>query len=187
MKCYSCNRTINRPPSQLRNDKNFCNHECYSKFKSDKWSKKKNPRWSGGEEKFKCLVCDKSCVRKKYGRKQNKYCSITCSAKDRGTYQRGQDHPMWKGIDGKTAKPLRNLKRYKDWMDRVLKRDKLCQNCGSNKDLHVHHIYPLAKMVKEYINKHGSLNVDDPHFYKTKNGQVLCRACHRKTFNENPL
>ena len=95
MRCYTCNQIIHRPPSQLTGEKNFCNHECYSKFKARKWSKQNNPRWRGGDDKFKCKICFKPCERKKYGKKQNKYCSIKCAAKDRDI--KGEKHWNWKG------------------------------------------------------------------------------------------
>lgn len=187
MKCYTCNQTIHRPPSQLVAEKNFCNQKCYSKFKTT-LTGVKSRRWNGGNIKFKCFICDKECERKRHGKydpNKYKYCSIKCSAGHRGTYQRGKNHPMWLGLcGGRTGKPIRQMAKYKRWRLEILERDKVCQHCGSDKELEVNHKYPLAKMVNEYKKKFIKLNVDDDCFYDIENGEVLCLSCHRKTFNE---
>lgn len=185
VQCKTCRKKLSRPPSWIK-ETNFCNQKCYSKQKRENWNKNNNPRWRGGNDKFNCIICGKSCERKKYGKKttKNKYCSIRCSAKHRGTYQRGKNHPMWLGLGGeRSTSPIRRMAKYKQWMIKILKRDKICQNCGNKNQLEVHHKYPLAKMVNEYKQKNGKLNVDDNYFYKINNGQILCLVCHRKTFN----
>jgi hypothetical protein len=62
-----------------------------------KWRNENNPRYNGGNDKLNCVVCGKPYERKKYGKKKNKYCSIECSAKDRGILQRADNHWNWKG------------------------------------------------------------------------------------------
>jgi len=184
--CKTCNKKLSRPPSLIL-DNVFCSQKCYSQQKRENWSKKNNPRWRGGNDKFNCIICGKFCERKKYGKKahKNKYCSIKCSAEHRGTYQRGKNHPMWLGLGGRrTATPIRRMAKYEIWRLKILERDKICQRCGSDKELEVNHKYPLAKMVNEYKKKFGKLNVDDDYFYDIENGEVLCLSCHRKTFNE---
>jgi len=75
----------------------FCNHKCYSIQKTKNWRKENNPRWTGGAQEFECEVCKKVCVRQKHGELLNKYCSVECASKDRGLYQRGENHWNWKG------------------------------------------------------------------------------------------
>ena len=58
----------------------------------------------------------------------------------------------------------RDSKEYNRFRESVLKRDKVCQCCGSNEDLEVHHLFPF----KSY----NSLGAD------TKNGVALCKECH---------
>ena len=105
MNCYTCNQSIKRPQSQLKSDKNFCNHECYAKYKSTNWKNESNPRWNNGTAKFFCKTCFKPCERKKNGKIINKYCSITCAAKDRDV--KGEKHHNWKG--GTSTRYLRKI------------------------------------------------------------------------------
>lgn len=63
---------------------------------------------------------------------------------------------------------IRNTKEYKEFRKKVLERDKnTCQNCGSKKQLEVHHI----KSVSEY----PELALD------IKNAITYCKNCHSKT------
>ena len=55
---------------------------------------------------------------------------------------------------------------YLSWRTSVLKRDKICQCCGSSHDLEVHHIFAY----KTYPH----LRID------VSNGIVLCKDCHNK-------
>ena len=50
------------------------------------------------------------------------------------------------------------------WRNKVIERDKCCQECGNTYDLHAHHIVNWAD---DPINR---INVD--------NGITLCRKCH---------
>lgn len=65
---------------------------------------------------------------------------------------------------GETAKK-RNNYTYRQWRKRILERDKVCQICGSDKNLEVHHIKPFAEYTE--------LRTED------RNGVVLCKKCHR--------
>jgi hypothetical protein len=186
IKCFSCGASLKKSPSHIR-EKNFCNHTCYSVYKAEKWKSDNNPRWSGGNIEVKCIVCGKKRLEKRHGNKKDfgKYCSIKCSAKDRGSYQRGNKHPMWKGgRDIRTATPIRRTAKYKEWVNKVFERDcHTCQNCFTRGGtLHAHHINRIADLVEDYIEKNKTLNVDDDVFYDINNGQTLCKKCHRKTF-----
>ena len=63
-------------------------------------------------------------------------------------------------------KITRHSKEYFKFKNSVLKRDKICQCCGTNENLEVHH----ALAFKTY----NPLGAD------TKNGIVLCYDCHKK-------
>ena len=58
----------------------------------------------------------------------------------------------------------RNSNEYNQFRNFVLKRDKVCQSCGSSVDMEVHHLLPF----KQY----NHLGAD------TNNGIVLCKDCH---------
>jgi len=62
---------------------------------------------------------------------------------------------------------LRRSREYRIWHETVLSRDKVCVLCGSDKNLEVDHIKPLA------LFPNLALIVE--------NGRVLCEACHKKT------
>jgi len=56
-----------------------------------------------------------------------------------------------------------------DFRSRVLKRDgHSCRNCGSNEDLHVHHIVPISN---------GGNDIES-------NCVVLCSSCHGRTHDK---
>lgn len=69
-----------------------------------------------------------------------------------------------KFIDNTHKTIKRESKEYNRFRESVLKRDKVCQCCGSNEDLEVHHLFSF----KNY----NSLGAD------TKNGITLCKECH---------
>lgn len=66
---------------------------------------------------------------------------------------------------GETAKK-RNNYRYRQWRQKILDRDKVCQECGSESNLEVHHIKHFAE--------HPELRQND------NNAIVLCRKCHKE-------
>ena len=58
----------------------------------------------------------------------------------------------------------RNSSRYTKYHEKVLKRDNVCQCCGTSHDLEVHHPLPF--------NSYNTLGADP------NNGIVLCKDCH---------
>lgn len=67
-------------------------------------------------------------------------------------------------IDHSEKEITRNSPEYREFHNKVLKRDGVCQCCGSSEDLEVHHCLPF--------NEYNSLGADP------KNGIVLCKSCH---------
>lgn len=180
--CNTCGTVKKVYPSTVK-EFNFCNHKCYAKFKSQKWKAELNPNWVGGDITFTC-ECGVICTRKRYGTDRDskqKFCSNKCSQKHFGLNHRGKNHPMWKGVNGKTGTPIRRMARYKDWVKSIFERDNFtCQTCfKKGGDLHAHHKVKLADMINSYVKLHGSLNVDDDIFYDIENGITLCKPCHR--------
>lgn len=70
----------------------------------------------------------------------------------------------------KNTQKIRNTPGVNSWKHKVKERDKVCQCCGSNGQLEVHHVMPLA----EY-----PMLASDIH-----NGIVLCQECHRDYHKE---
>lgn len=66
---------------------------------------------------------------------------------------------------GETAKKRNNYK-YRKWREKIIKRDNVCQHCGSIEKLEVHHIKHFAE--------YPELRMCDD------NAIVLCERCHKK-------
>lgn len=135
----------------------------------------------------KCLVCNKEFYVSKGLKDKRKYCSVGCSSKDKRIIKpfseehkqkisknhhnvSGSNNPNWKGGISleKTKHRNKTWKLYKIWRDSVLERDNYkCKNCGSDKDLHAHHI--IARKT-----------LPDAEFIRA-NGVTLCAKCHRET------
>lgn len=180
--CSTCGNIKKVYPSTLK-EFNFCNHACYAVFKSKKWSRESNPGWQGGNRTLTC-ICGKTFSRKRCGPERDakqSFCSRKCSQGYFGLNHRGDKHPMWKGVNGKTGTPIRRMARYKDWVKSVFQRDDFtCQVCfKKGGDLHAHHKTRLADMINSYVKLNGWLNVDDDIFYELDNGITLCKPCHR--------
>lgn len=59
----------------------------------------------------------------------------------------------------------RNDREVADWRQRVLKRDKVCQRCGTSKKLEAHHIVQWALSPELRL--------------AVSNGEALCESCHK--------
>lgn len=70
-----------------------------------------------------------------------------------------------KGQTKKDTQKIRNTPGMSSWKNKVKQRDKVCQCCGTQDHLEVHHVNPLAV--------YPSLGTD------INNGMVLCQTCHR--------
>lgn len=65
------------------------------------------------------------------------------------------------------VRKFRTSTEYKEWRKKIVERDKKCVICGSNKEIEVDHIKPLALYPELAL--------------KENNGRVLCKKCHKKT------
>lgn len=82
-----------------------------------------------------------------------------------------ENNPNYK--DGKYLRDFYNTEQYREWRQRVYKRDKYtCQVCGFRKrgGLDAHHIIP-KRNAPELT-------------YDINNGITLCKACHQKTYQK---
>lgn len=79
----------------------------------------------------------------------------------------GPNHYNFKGVY-ETNRKLRQSPMYRKWKKEVLNRDNYqCQLCGSEKQLHAHHIKPFSIFP--------DLRFD------VSNGLTLCSTCHLNT------
>lgn len=122
-----------------RSEHNFCCHECAMEF---------------GRVKVECINCGKVFNKMKSQLKlfPNSFCDKQCY----GEYRRrddAKDRGQWKDVE---------------WKRLVKERDGyICQICGTDEVLQVHHIYSWQ-------------NFPDKRF-EIENGITLCRTCHWET------
>lgn len=104
--------------------------------------------------------------------------------------RKGPESPRWKG--GVTPLNFRLREYYQiNISPRIRERDEYkCQLCGSNSNLHTHHINPFSKIIREIIKEHPELNlkenqeelyniiVNDARFLDENNLVTYCRDCH---------
>jgi hypothetical protein len=181
--CVICNKIVSRKPCEVAKRINiFCSQKCYAVEKSRRWKENSNPRFSGGNLKKICQHCKKEFISKRYGNLRNEKivaCSLKCGNILAGKKRTKENHWAWNGGLGRITKPIRAKKKYKDWMRSILEKyNYTCVKCNSTEDVEVHHKKELAIMVKEYLQKHNTLDPYDEYFYKVNNGIILCRKCH---------
>jgi len=100
----------------------------------------------------------------KKGTKMSNASKKKMSEAKKGKY-RGKDNPNWRGNLVSTEKRLRASYKNKLWRNSVLERDEyICQKCGAQDNLHVHHILEFSKFPEQRFN--------------INNGITVCMSCH---------
>jgi 5-methylcytosine-specific restriction endonuclease McrA len=87
--------------------------------------------------------------------------SKSCGCKK---HLRGKDNPRTIIDINRIKEKKRSLAADRAWRTKILKRDKVCQKCGSDRELQVHHL-------ESYAVNHSLRICQD-------NGAVLCFSCH---------
>lgn len=100
--------------------------------------------------------------------------------KARGKKTRGKNHYNWKGGCSRLNAAIRRLTENRKWMDAVVRRDKVCMECGSETDLEAHHIQPLVELIDKNGIKNTQQARDSNELWNTANGKTLCEKCHCK-------
>lgn len=102
----------------------------------------------------------------------------------------GADHPNWQG--GITPLNGRLRQYFDDWLAPAAReRDNYqCQLCGSQSNLHVHHIVHFSDIVHQILCEHSNLDpvddinelyeiiVSDSRFLDINNLITYCKTCH---------
>ena len=99
----------------------------------------------------------------------------------------GKNNPNWNGGATSFIKQIKNCFKFRQWKLGVLKKDnKICQHCGSIKNLETHHIKEFLTILKE--NKIETLEqaLNCEELWDLNNGLTLCKECHNKTKKGNP-
>ena len=161
--CSLCNVAFEISAKDAKKSKkHFCSRICFHKAK-EVGRGERHHRWVGGVQVKRCLTCGKDFTRYPYQDKHNggKYCSVVCGAATRIKYK----NPDERADMLFRKQELRQSMEYKKWKLSILKRDKKkCINCGSKKELQVHHIVPVSVDIGKAID--------------INNGQTLCFDCH---------
>ena len=121
------------------------------------------------KQQYICDNCSKEFIAyPKHRRAELKFCSVSCKAKflRGGQFQKGEQHPLWRGGLSNKQGYLWNWKYVKP---KILKRDNYsCVWCGQKGGkLNADHIKPFALFPEL------RLAID--------NGRTLCITCHKKT------
>ncbi len=97
-----------------------------------------------------------------------------------GRLRTGDKNNLWKGGVSPLHKRVRSSARYKKWRKEILKRDKICIDCNSNKNLRAHHIIPFYEiMFKHRVTTYGRA-LKCKQLWDLNNGELLCKQCHQK-------
>lgn len=165
IKCPVCYKVVYRYRSQLDRGYKYCSKKCWYSILPDRLKSDENYMKgilkgleNGSEARKKALSTPE--VRAKIS-KSNKLAFSEGRLKPRY----GAENNLWKGGIATLQNSLRATPEYKAWRKAVYGLDNYtCQVCGTNKDLHAHHVLSFSQ--------YPELRLD------INNGVTLCRACH---------
>jgi hypothetical protein len=96
----------------------------------------------------------------------------------------GKDSSRWQGgTSPLSARVYASNKLYKEWKYPILKKAGFkCKECGSSKDLHIHHNKErMADILKSFVKDENPVEkVVDYHIYSKVSGVVLCKTHHKE-------
>ena len=94
----------------------------------------------------------------------------------------GKDSSRWQGgTSPLSARVYASNRLYSDWKFPILKKAEFkCEECGDNKNLHVHHDKErMADILKSFVKDENPVEkVVDYHIYSKVSGVVLCKIHH---------
>lgn len=154
--CQHCGTTFDVHPSRIKHGRGrHCSPACqYAAIKA-------RPT---GRIELTCTGCGTTFTRTpsqlKTKRGAGKYCTREC----RDQHWVGDKNPNWQNGD----KVYKRGSRWHSIRRRILKRDKVCQCCGADGPLDVHHVIPFRVFAdKDAANAESNL-------------VALCKPCHRR-------
>lgn len=161
----------------------FCSKKCYGKWSIEHQRGEGNHNWQGGKKRLVCEQCGKE-YEAYVSDRAGKFCSLACAYENdgrngaireatnalwrdpgyRGMFL-GENNGNWRGGTTPYLRAARN--RVTDVARRAIERDgHICQKCGSDKNLHAHHILSFA---------------DFPQYRADLDNLItLCSDCHKQ-------
>lgn len=132
--------------------------------------------------KITCPACKKSRLTQPSRlRRGTKYCNRKCKADYYKLAMKGDKNPSWRGGVTKKGHALRTCDRYIEFRVKILIRDNgECTQCGSRKQLEVHHKREVWRLLKDFEETGRVFNPEDDFFYDEDNLVTLCKKCHVK-------
>lgn len=162
--CKGCGKTFSFPRWQ---NKICCSLSCNAK-----WKKIKNKEKNYIERN--CLQCGKKMeiLVTRNNNNRGKFCSKKCYnewlAQIYEHYNTSLDR-------------IRGLKKYKNWRESILQRDRYCcVKCKTKNLLEVDHIKPFIQIVIDNNIQNTKQARECKELWDINNGQTLCRKCHAK-------
>jgi endogenous inhibitor of DNA gyrase (YacG/DUF329 family) len=170
--CFYCGKPVLVNWNRKRTKNPFCSPECYHKSIE-------------ARIEVSCSGCGTLFI--VYKSRQSYYRRLYCS---RDCYALYGNIPSTQGFThNKEYDSIRlrvcNYACYLKWKGSVLNRDNYkCIECESDKDLRVHHILMLYKIIYKYnptlsLDKLNDI-LESPEFTDVSNGITLCNSCHIK-------
>jgi hypothetical protein len=146
--CDWCGDEFHRKPSEVeRYDNNFCEQECKDAFHADYMTGRERPEHA---EKMSELHSGEG--NPMYG-------------------VRGEDAPAWQGGE----QMAQNWRRSAEWFEArrtAVERDGgECQVCGTEENLHVHHIHPVSEGGEKFDTENLITLCSQHHYMKHSNGE----------------
>mgnify|MGYP001560493491 CR=1 FL=1 len=107
---------------------------------------------------------------------------MSVSARKPKPHLRGEKSHFWKGGRSDLYKRIKQSYQHRNWVRKILKRDNyLCYDCGTHKELQIHHIKQIALILDENNIETVDDAINCKELWETKNGKTLCHKCHKLT------
>ena len=181
--CEYCDKKTSQTNSQyMRMKHHFCSSDCSGKYKKKFGLKgKKHPIYR--QQEVNCANCGEVLMRALWNIQRSKrfYCNRQCMTdynNKMGLYK-DSNNSNWKGGITSLSDSLRKTPEYIDWFNRIVARDGgICQECGCNENLDIHHIIEFNQLIRKYNIDSIEKGRKEIGMWNTDNGVTLCVHCH---------
>lgn len=168
--CNNCGEEFEREnPKKDKKDGRFCKSDCYYEYLREKTN-----------VELECKECGNKFIVKKFQAEDRQFCRKSCAVEWQKRHHVGKNHGNYKGGSKKYYGP--NWKEARK--QTIEEKGDYCLNCGMSRkehrkkfniDLHIDHIKPLKKCIKEGMSYEEANSID--------NLRPLCVSCHQRLEN----